>query len=63
MIRDASERFAPELFSILKEVVQDLDTDRITHESFQSFTFTWETALTAVRDREILIERLAATHR
>ena len=52
-----------ELFVILKEVVQELDEDRIALESFQSFTFTWEAALTAVRDREILISRQAATRR
>lgn len=52
-----------ELFTVLKEVVQELDEDRIAPESFQSFTFTWEAALTAVRDREILISRQAATRR
>lgn len=49
-----------ELFVMLKEVVHELDEDRIASESFQSFTFTWEAALTAVRDREILISRQAA---
>ncbi|MBW4665143.1 MAG: hypothetical protein KME01_13235 [Chroococcus sp. CMT-3BRIN-NPC107] len=49
-----------ELFIMLKEVVHELDEDRIAPESFQSFTFTWEAALTAVRDHEILISRQAA---
>ena len=52
-----------ELFVMLKEVIQELDEDRIAPESFQSFTFTWEAALTAVRDREILISRQAATRK
>lgn len=49
-----------ELFTMLKEVVQELDEDRIAPESFQSFTFTWEAA---VRDREILISRQAAARK
>ena len=41
-----------QLFTIFKEVVKDLDKDRISPESFGSFSFTLETALTTVRDRE-----------
>jgi TRAP transporter TAXI family solute receptor len=49
-----------ELFRILKEVVEDLDKDRITPESFGSFSFTWETALKTVRDREKVLMDLSS---
>ncbi|MEB3338191.1 MAG: hypothetical protein VKJ46_12060, partial [Leptolyngbyaceae bacterium] len=50
------------LFTIFKEVINDLDEDRITPESFQSFTFTWETAMAAVRDREALfLQKLSSS--
>jgi TRAP transporter TAXI family solute receptor len=48
LVRNARD----ELFQIFKEVVEDLDKDRITPQSFGSFSFTWDTALTTVRDRE-----------
>jgi uncharacterized protein len=44
-----------ELFDILKRVVIDLDVDRITNESFESFTFPWEIAINSIRHQEILI--------
>ncbi len=43
------------LFRILNEVVVDLDTDRISPESFQSFTFTWQTAVAAARHQETIL--------
>jgi uncharacterized protein len=43
------------LFEILRQVVVDLDNDRISPESFQSFTFPWETAITTLRHRETLL--------
>jgi hypothetical protein len=49
-----------ELFRIFKEVVEDLDKDRITSESFGSFSFTLETALTTVRDRERILMGLSS---
>lgn len=49
-----------ELFRIFKEVVEDLDKDRITPESFSSFSFTLETALTTVRDRERMLMGLSS---
>jgi TRAP transporter TAXI family solute receptor len=49
-----------ELFRIFKEVVEDLDKDRITSESFGSFSFTLETALTTVRDREKILMGLSS---
>jgi hypothetical protein len=44
-----------QLLDILKTVVDDLDLDRITPESFQSFTFPWEVAMTAIRHREAIL--------
>ncbi len=43
------------LFKIFEKVVVELDIDRISPESFQSFTFTWEVAMTTIRHREILL--------
>jgi TRAP transporter TAXI family solute receptor len=43
------------LFTILEQVVVDLDRDRVSPESFQSFTFIWEVAMTAIRQREIFL--------
>ena len=43
------------LLSILKKVVVDLDIDRISPESFQSFTFPWEVAITTIRHQELVL--------
>ena len=43
-----------QLFKILRQVVVDLDIDRISPESFQSFTFPWEVALTTIRHQEMM---------
>lgn len=43
------------LFDILKQVVIDLDVDRITSESFESFTFPWEIAHNAIRHQEVVL--------
>lgn len=43
------------LFEILQKVVVDLDVDRISPESFQSFTFPWEVAITTIRHKEVLL--------
>ncbi|MGK7888818.1 MAG: TAXI family TRAP transporter solute-binding subunit [Leptolyngbyaceae cyanobacterium] len=47
------------LFAILKEVVIDLDIDRISPESFQSFTFPWEVAITTIRHQEMVVLSLS----
>ncbi|MEB3231970.1 MAG: hypothetical protein VKJ64_13245, partial [Leptolyngbyaceae bacterium] len=47
------------LFAILKEVVIDLDIDRISPESFQSFTFPWEVAITTIRHQEMVVLNLS----
>ncbi|MFY7803864.1 MAG: TAXI family TRAP transporter solute-binding subunit [Limnoraphis robusta] len=44
-----------QLFTIFKEVIVDLDKDRISSESFQSFTFTWEVAIASIRHQENLL--------
>ncbi|MGL5807791.1 MAG: TAXI family TRAP transporter solute-binding subunit [Xenococcaceae cyanobacterium] len=46
------------LFKIFEKVVIDLDRDRITPESFQSFAFTWEVAIKSIRHREILLTNI-----
>ena len=46
------------LFDILRKVVVDLDKDRISPESFQSFTFPWEVAITTLRHREMILLNL-----
>lgn len=43
------------LFDILKRVVTDLDVDRITSESFESFTFPWEIANNTIRHQEMVL--------
>ncbi|NJM98900.1 MAG: TAXI family TRAP transporter solute-binding subunit [Phormidesmis sp. RL_2_1] len=44
-----------ELFSILRQVVIDLDVDKISPESFQSFTFPWEVAMTTLHHQETVL--------
>jgi TRAP transporter TAXI family solute receptor len=46
------------LFEIFQKVVVDLDEDRISPESFQSFTFPWEVAVTTIRHRETILMNL-----
>lgn len=48
------ETLRQELFKIFREVVQDLDTDRITPESFQSFAFSWQVAINTIYHKEIV---------
>ena len=47
-----------ELFNIFKQVIVDLDEDRIDSDSFHSFTFTWETAMKIGREREKILRYL-----
>ncbi len=49
------EQIRQKLFEKFEKVVNALDHDRITPESFQSFTFTWEAAIAALRDRQSII--------
>jgi TRAP transporter TAXI family solute receptor len=52
------ENIRLQLFEILKTVVDDLDLDRISAESFQSFTFPWEVAISTIRHREMILLNL-----
>ncbi|MGB3295652.1 MAG: TAXI family TRAP transporter solute-binding subunit [Phormidesmis sp.] len=45
------------LFLILRQVVVDLDIDKISPESFQSFTFPWEVAMTTLHHQEQVLHR------
>ncbi|MEL7314177.1 MAG: TAXI family TRAP transporter solute-binding subunit [Cyanobacteria bacterium J06559_3] len=46
------ETLRQKLFTILKEVVSDLDSDRISSDSFESFSFPWEIAMDSLRHQE-----------
>jgi uncharacterized protein len=52
---DDLETARARLLEVLKRVVGALDTDQITPEGFQSFSFTWEAAMAQVRYRETLL--------
>ncbi|NQE34187.1 TAXI family TRAP transporter solute-binding subunit [Microcoleus asticus] len=52
------ELLQEELFDIFKQVIVDLDEDRIDSDSFHSFTFTWETAMKTVSHREKALQNL-----
>ena len=41
-----------QLFTMLKDVVTDLDNDLISADSFESFTFPWEIVMDSVRHQE-----------
>ncbi|MEM7794672.1 MAG: TAXI family TRAP transporter solute-binding subunit [Cyanobacteria bacterium P01_C01_bin.118] len=49
------QQLRQQLLEILRKVVVDLDIDRISPESFQSFTFPWEVANTAIRHQELIL--------
>lgn len=44
-----------QLNEIFRAVVYDLDRDKISAESFESFSFAWQAAISSVRDRENLL--------
>lgn len=48
------ENLRQELFKIFRQVVQDLDTDRISPEAFQSFAFSWQVAINTIHHKEIM---------
>ncbi len=47
-----------ELFDIFKQVIVDLDEDRIDSDSFHSFTFTWETAMKIAANQSKMLRDL-----
>ncbi len=52
---DEIDRLQEELFNIFHQVIVDLDEDIIDSDSFQSFTFTWETAIKIAGEREKML--------
>ncbi|MEG3905060.1 TAXI family TRAP transporter solute-binding subunit [Microcoleus sp. B4-C5] len=52
------DRLQAELFNIFNQVIVDLDEDRIDSESFQGFTFTWETAIKIASEREKMLRNV-----
>ena len=42
------------LYQILEEVVEDLDKDKINIEGFQFFSFTWNTVMNLLKEKEAL---------
>lgn len=52
--REELENLRQELFRIFREVVQDLDNDRISPESFQSFAFSLQVAINTIHHKEIV---------
>ncbi|MEL6762048.1 MAG: TAXI family TRAP transporter solute-binding subunit [Cyanobacteria bacterium J06607_6] len=49
------QQLRSKLFTMLKEVVSDLDNDLISGDSFESFTFPWEIAMNTLRHQEDLL--------
>ena len=54
---NALENIRTDLIQRFEKVVEALDKDRITPETFQSFTLTWEAAMSELRDRQVWITR------
>ena len=54
---DQLQELRSQLFSILRQVVIDLDIDKISPESFQSFTFPWEVAMTTLHHQEMVLHQ------
>ena len=57
------QKVRQQLFDIFNQVVIDLDNDLITPESFQSFRFTWEVAISTIRHRELLLKNIMSPER
>lgn len=49
------EEIHQKLLHILRQVIRDLDNDNISMEHFQSFTFTWETAMNTLQHYEMIL--------
>lgn len=52
---DELQQVRQKLFDIFRRVLEDLDSDRISTESFQLFTFPLEVALGAIRHQELVL--------
>ncbi|MFC1601239.1 hypothetical protein ACFL34_02705 [Candidatus Sumerlaeota bacterium] len=46
------------LFDIMGKVIEDMQQDAISSESFQMFAFPWEMAIDALRHRELTLHQL-----
>lgn len=55
----STERIRKRLFDEFEKVVNALDCDDISPETFQSFTFTWEAGIAALRDRQNILMSIA----
>ena len=49
------EALRKRLLNIFRQVIEDLDKDRLSPESYQLFVFPWEVAITSLRHRESLL--------
>ncbi|MBE7383655.1 MAG: TAXI family TRAP transporter solute-binding subunit [Leptolyngbya sp. SIO1E4] len=50
------------LFTILKDVVSDLDNDRISSDSFESFSFPWKIAMNSLHYQEAMLRKDSTPH-
>ena len=44
-----------ELVDMLRQLVEDLDEEKVTQDEFEHFSFTWRAADTLVRDRRYML--------
>lgn len=49
------EMLRSRLLSIFRQVIEDLDKDRLSPQSYQLFVFPWEVAINTLRHRETLL--------
>ncbi|MEH6550829.1 MAG: TAXI family TRAP transporter solute-binding subunit [Pseudomonadales bacterium] len=47
-----------ELIDMLRQLVEDLDAERVTQDEFEHFSFTWQAVDTLVRDRVYMLKEL-----
>jgi TRAP transporter TAXI family solute receptor len=47
-----------QLFEIFRKVLEDLDRDKLSPESYQTFTFPWQVAMSEIQHREMLLLNL-----
>jgi hypothetical protein len=56
---DELQQVRQKLFDIFRRVLEDLDSDRISTESYQLFIFPLEVALGAIRHQELVLLKLS----
>jgi hypothetical protein len=49
------DSYRAQLLAMLTEAVEDLDRDRMSQDSFQSFRVVWQIALDVIRERRSAI--------